>query len=102
VAPGIRRGGGPVRGASSRREEEALVWSVRDERGSGGDGGLMAASVSTWDLMLEIWPVEERPEQMKKREFVNALSFNQMVTYDATTVRCEDEKGGQRGRRVRP
>jgi hypothetical protein len=77
----MRRGDGPVRGASSRREEEALVWSVREERGAGGDGGLMAASVSTWDLMLEIWPVEERPEQMKKREFVNALSFDQMVTY---------------------
>jgi hypothetical protein len=65
----------------SRRGDEQMVWNVRG--GSDVDSGnnTTALAVSTWDLMLEIWPVEERPEQMKKREFVNALSFDQMVTY---------------------
>jgi hypothetical protein len=31
--------------------------------------------------MLEIWPVDERPDNMRKREVVNALTFDQMVTY---------------------
>jgi hypothetical protein len=31
--------------------------------------------------MAAIWPVEDRPELMKKPEMVNALSFDQMVTY---------------------
>jgi hypothetical protein len=31
--------------------------------------------------MLAVWPVDERPDQMRKPEVVNALSFDQMVTY---------------------
>jgi hypothetical protein len=31
--------------------------------------------------MAEIWRVEERPDNMRRREVVNALSFDQMVTY---------------------
>jgi hypothetical protein len=31
--------------------------------------------------MSAIWPLEDRPDQMRKKEIVNALSFDQMVTY---------------------
>jgi hypothetical protein len=37
--------------------------------------------VSTWAIMLAVWPLEERPEEMRKPEVVNTLSFDQMVTY---------------------
>jgi hypothetical protein len=61
-----------------------------------GTGGGAPAAVSTWDLMLEIWPVEERPDQMKRREFVNALSFDQMVTYKKLfDARMKKEGKGQ-------
>jgi hypothetical protein len=38
-------------------------------------------TVSTWTIMLAIWPVEERPDEMRRPEIVNSLSFDQMVTY---------------------
>jgi hypothetical protein len=65
----------------SRRGDEQMVWNVRGGSDADSSNTATAPAVSTWDLMLQIWPVEERPEQMKKREFVNALSFDQMVTY---------------------
>ena len=37
--------------------------------------------MSTWQLMLGIWPVEDRPEEMTKPEVVNSLSFDQLITY---------------------
>jgi hypothetical protein len=40
-----------------------------------------ASAVSTWAIMLAVWPVEERPEEMRRPEVVNSLSFDQMVTY---------------------
>jgi hypothetical protein len=40
-----------------------------------------ANPVSTWSIMLAIWPLEERPDEMRRPEVVNYLSFDQMVTY---------------------
>jgi len=37
--------------------------------------------MSTWNIMLGIWPLEDRPEDMTKPDIVNALSFDQMITY---------------------
>jgi hypothetical protein len=40
-----------------------------------------SGTVSTWEIMLAVWPVEERPDQMRRPAVVNALTFDQMVTY---------------------
>ena len=37
--------------------------------------------MSTWQLMLGIWPVEDRPEEMTRQEVVNSLTFDQLITY---------------------
>jgi hypothetical protein len=55
-------------------------WTVRSQGELNGGAGV-PAPVSTWELMLELWPLEERPDNMRKREVVNALTFDQMVTY---------------------
>jgi hypothetical protein len=39
------------------------------------------ATISTWELMTAIWPLEDRPDQMRRKEVVNTLLFDQMVTY---------------------
>jgi hypothetical protein len=31
--------------------------------------------------MLEVWPLDERPDNMRRPATVNALSFDQMVTF---------------------
>ena len=31
--------------------------------------------------MLRIWPLEDRPDEMKVPEVVNALSFDQLIKY---------------------
>jgi hypothetical protein len=38
-------------------------------------------AVSTWSIMLAVWPLEERPDEMRRPEVVNSLTFDQMVTY---------------------
>ena len=40
-----------------------------------------SGAMSTWQLMLGIWPVEDWPEEMTRPEVVNALTFNQLITY---------------------
>jgi hypothetical protein len=31
--------------------------------------------------MLPLWPLEERPDHVRRREVINGLTFDQMVTY---------------------
>lgn len=35
----------------------------------------------TWQLMLRIWPLEDRPEEMTVESTVNSLNFDQMITW---------------------
>ena len=43
--------------------------------------GFAGGAMSTWSIMLGIWPLEDRPEDMTRPDIVNALSFDQMITY---------------------
>ena len=49
--------------------------------GPGGVPGFAGGAMSTWSIMLGIWPLEDRPEDMTRPDIVNALSFDQMITY---------------------
>lgn len=37
--------------------------------------------IDTWHLMLRIWPVEDRPEEMTIPSVVNSLTFKEMITW---------------------
>ena len=67
-----------------RADEVAVSWGIRGAAAAtprvvqpSAGGGVM----TTWQLMLGIWPVEDRPEEMTKPEVVNSLSFDQLITY---------------------
>jgi hypothetical protein len=68
-------GGGERRAAAEPRRPN---WTIRTAE---DNGVLDVGGITTWDLMLEVWPVDQRPDLMKKPEKVNALTFDQMVTY---------------------
>ena len=58
------------------RQQPAVRASGTEAAAPGGPGG-----VSTWTLMLRIWPLEDRPEEMLVPEVVNGLTFNQLMKY---------------------
>jgi len=39
------------------------------------------SEVSTWDLSLSIWPLEERPEAMTKPAVVNAMTLQNLFSF---------------------
>jgi hypothetical protein len=64
---------------SGRSREPAASQQIDWQVGSAGAAA--SSAVSTWAIMLAIWPVDERPEEMRRPEVVNSLTFDQMVTY---------------------
>ena len=59
-----------------RQQPAVRATSGFEAQTSGGAGG-----VSTWTLMLRIWPLEDRPEEMLVPEVVNGLTFDQLMKY---------------------
>ena len=63
-------------------------WTVREsgadsqgvEERSGGSGGATRLR-TTWELLLPIWDVEDRPEAMQHMETVNAMSLENVFAY---------------------
>ena len=49
--------------------------------GSSSGGRAGSAGLSTWNLLLRIWPIEDRPEEMQDPETVAALTFDQLIKY---------------------
>ena len=63
-----------------RREQGAR--QITGGAGSGESSGLTEGGpLATWNLMLRIWPLEDRPDEMKIPEVVNGLSFDQLIKY---------------------
>ena len=63
-----------------RREQVAK----RNKRGAGRgetSGLTEGGPLASWNLMLRIWPLEDRPDEMKIPEVVNGLSFDQLIKY---------------------
>ena len=87
VEPGPqRRRSERVRREARRHAGEAgpaVSWEVRGAAVAPVAVQPVAAggSMSTWQLMLGIWPVEDRPEEMTRPEVVNSLTFDQLITY---------------------
>ena len=74
------------RGGRARRGGVRESWALRDGReeergrervGAVSDGGRK----STWELLLPIWDVEERPEAMQHEETVNAMTLENVFAY---------------------
>ena len=75
-------------GAARGRQTEELQREVRNQQvanngmaGTTGISGCGTGGVSTWTLMLRIWPLEDRPEEMLVPEVVNGLTFDQLMKY---------------------
>ena len=75
VQRGARRHAGEAGPAVSWEVRGAAVAPVAVQPVAAG------GSMSTWQLMLGIWPVEDRPEEMTRPEVVNSLTFDQLITY---------------------
>ena len=62
-----------------------VVWGTRSvaaaAAGVAAGPPAVGGAMSTWQLMLGIWPVEDRPEEMTRQEVVNSLTFDQLITY---------------------
>jgi len=48
--------------------------------GSGANSAYIG-NMSTWTLLLRIWPIEDRPEEMTDPAVVSSLSFDQLIEY---------------------
>jgi hypothetical protein len=48
---------------------------------------------STWAIMLDIWPLEDRPEKMTIPRVVNTFTFDQMVKYKKTYEALQKKEG---------
>ena len=78
----------PETGKKKRRRGVNEEWTVREkgeERqegradiNGGGDGGRLK---TTWELLLPIWDIEDRPEAMQHVETVNAMSLDNVFAY---------------------
>ena len=75
--------------SSIRQPDTARVAGTRGVSSNLGSGaGASSASragtstgLSTWNLLLRIWPIEDRPEEMQDPETVAALTFDQLIKY---------------------
>jgi hypothetical protein len=54
-------------------------------------------SASTWAIMLDIWPLEDRPEKMTNPQIVNKFSFDQMVKYKKSYEALQKREGKGEG-----
>ena len=73
-------------GAAKGQQTEQLQREVRAQQvPNNGSSGLArqgtTGGVSTWTLMLRIWPLEDRPEEMLVPDVVNGLTFDQLMKY---------------------
>jgi len=57
-----------------------------------GDGGT-SGEPDTWDKIKGAWPVENRPEEMKNRKFVNAFTFDQALKYKEHWLAEQSKQG---------
>ena len=63
-------------------ESPAVNWEVRGEAAAGAAArSVVSGAMTTWQLMMGIWPMEDRPEEMTREEVVNSLTFDQLITY---------------------
>ena len=58
----------------------AVSWEVRGAAVAPvtAQPAVVSGVMSTWQLMLGIWPVEDQPEEMTRPEVV---TFDQLITY---------------------
>ena len=74
----------------TKRKRRRIVneeWTVRSSgterqevRGSSGSSGGVTLR-TTWELLLPIWDIEDRPEAMQHMETVNAMSLDNVFAY---------------------
>ena len=66
------------------RAPSVEVWSTRQPVSAGGrqPGGMAGSGVkTTWELLLPIWDIEDRPEAMQHEETVNAMTLDNVFAY---------------------
>jgi hypothetical protein len=69
-----------VVGTSNKRGRSAGAGG-RQQQVGGEEEEPVEDMVSTWAIMLDIWPLEDRPEKMTNPRIVNEFSFDQMIKY---------------------
>ena len=57
------------------------VTGRQEERTGGGGGSSSVKLKTTWELLLPIWDIEDRPEAMQHMETVNAMSLDNVFAY---------------------
>jgi hypothetical protein len=73
---------GVSRGAeASSKRARSTGTRGQQQQGRGEEGEPVEDMVSTWAIMLDIWPLEDRPEKMTNPRIVNEFSFDQMIKY---------------------
>jgi hypothetical protein len=69
---GPARTGASGRAARAGAAEQQVQWVVEEPEED---------IASTWAIMLDIWPLEDRPPKMTDPRIVNKLSFDQVIKY---------------------
>ena len=64
-----------------QREAVGQQSAVRASSAAAAANASGPGGVSTWTLMLRIWPLEDRPEEMLVQEVVNGMTFDQLIKY---------------------
>ena len=54
---------------------------------------LLQATLSNWEILLAIWPLEDRPEQFRNKEFINSQPL--AVILELKRVADELQKKGE-------
>ena len=71
---------GAMRGEGRSREEWTVSGGALESQVRGGGGGGVPVA-STWDLLLPIWDMEDRPEIMQNRAAVDGMSLENAFAY---------------------
>ena len=69
-----------MRGEGRSREEWTVSGGALESQVRGGGGGGVPVA-STWDLLLPIWDMEDRPEIMQNRAAVDGMTLENAFAY---------------------
>jgi len=58
-----------------------------------GAGGIGGQEPDTWEKIKGAWPVENRPEEMRNRRFVNSFTFDQALKYKEHWTAEQNKQG---------
>ena len=78
--------------SSSGEKEKSPGWSSGDDSVRAG-GSRKRKEADTWDLLNDIWPMEERPRKLQDKRYVGKLSWPTLMALQDRYEKEAEKKG---------